>query len=85
MKEKQKNRYVESATRRMIEDEIRRRKEAKNSIVANRRDRNRRNKNHDPDHQVSPQKLTCFTCKDRLGCPYVDDPYNTSGDCLASK
>jgi len=29
--------------------------------------------------------LTCKECKERATCPYVDDPYNTGGDCLALK
>jgi len=29
--------------------------------------------------------LTCFKCDQRPICKYVDDPYNTNGDCLAIK
>lgn len=29
--------------------------------------------------------LTCSYCKARANCPFADDPYNTDGDCLASK
>jgi hypothetical protein len=29
--------------------------------------------------------LTCFACPHRATCDYVDDPYNTNGDCLALK
>jgi hypothetical protein len=32
-----------------------------------------------------PSELTCTLCDDREECPYKDDPYNTNGDCLASK
>ena len=32
-----------------------------------------------------PESLTCFNCKNKDICKYVDDPYNTDGDCLASK
>ena len=30
-------------------------------------------------------RLTCVTCRDRSNCEFVDDPYNTNGDCLAMK
>jgi len=29
--------------------------------------------------------LTCEHCRERVACPFVDDPYNTGGDCLAMK
>lgn len=29
--------------------------------------------------------FTCYTCGGATSCPYVYDPYNTGGDCLASK
>lgn len=32
-----------------------------------------------------PESLTCFGCSQRDICKYVDDWYNTDGDCLASK
>jgi hypothetical protein len=32
-----------------------------------------------------PTTLTCFSCDDRGSCEFVNDPYNTGGDCLASK
>jgi len=32
-----------------------------------------------------PETLTCFKCDQRSLCDYVDDPYNTNGDCLAMK
>lgn len=32
-----------------------------------------------------PESLTCFNCKDKDICKYANDPYNTNGDCLASK
>ena len=35
----------------------------------------------DPD----PKSLTCSGCPERYLCKYVDDPYNTDGDCLAMK
>lgn len=40
----------------------------------------------DPDY-VPPalESLTCFGCAGREGCEYVDDAYNTNGDCLANK
>jgi hypothetical protein len=39
----------------------------------------------DKDRSVPPELCTCTDCKDRSICPYVDDPYNTNGDCLAQK
>lgn len=33
---------------------------------------------------VEPE-LTCAKCDERATCPWVDDPYNTSGDCLGMK
>ena len=36
-------------------------------------------------NDIPLETLTCHNCKDRDDCPYVDDVYNTSGDCLASK
>jgi len=34
-----------------------------------------------------PEDLTCFECDEqtRINCPFVDDWYNTDGDCLALK
>lgn len=29
--------------------------------------------------------LTCKMCPSRTECEFVDDPYNTNGDCLAIK
>jgi hypothetical protein len=29
--------------------------------------------------------LTCDTCLCRKECEFVDDPYNTNGDCLQLK
>lgn len=29
--------------------------------------------------------LTCFNCTEREECEFVDDLYNTDGDCLAMK
>ena len=31
------------------------------------------------------EDLTCFDCPSRNDCKYVDDFYNTNGDCLAEK
>jgi hypothetical protein len=31
------------------------------------------------------EELTCFKCKSRSECNFVDDFYNTNGDCLAEK
>lgn len=31
------------------------------------------------------ETLTCFQCPARDVCPFVDDPYNTDGDCLMDK
>ncbi len=33
----------------------------------------------------APESLTCYRCRSREGCHFVDDLYNTDGDCLASK
>jgi hypothetical protein len=30
-------------------------------------------------------KFTCDDCQAKRTCPYVFDPYNTDGDCLADK
>ncbi len=35
--------------------------------------------------RVPLDKLTCFGCPARVECPFVDDQYNTNGDCLLSK
>lgn len=32
-----------------------------------------------------PGSLTCHRCPDKDICKYANDPYNTHGDCLASK
>jgi hypothetical protein len=32
-----------------------------------------------------PESLSCFLCAEREQCFCADDPYNTDGDCLASK
>ncbi len=34
---------------------------------------------------VDSDPLTCEHCDRRASCPFVDDPYNTGGDCLANK
>ena len=34
---------------------------------------------------LQPEDFTCFDCPDKGTCPFVNDPYNTNGDCLASK
>lgn len=36
-------------------------------------------------YEPDPETLTCFHCNSREICAYVNDPYNTDGDCLASK
>lgn len=40
-----------------------------------------------PHHAGAPgaQVYTCENCDDRRLCPFSMDPYNTNGDCLASK
>lgn len=38
-------------------------------------------RNYSPD----PVTLTCNRCYSRKTCTFVDDPYNTDGDCLADK
>lgn len=35
--------------------------------------------------QPKLEDLTCFGCGARDECPFVDDFYNTNGDCLAEK
>ena len=35
--------------------------------------------------RIREDELTCFTCECRKDCDFVDDPYNTDGDCLALK
>ena len=37
------------------------------------------------DRRHKPEDLTCYKCEWREECPYVDDWYNTDGDCLAMK
>ena len=39
----------------------------------------------DWDEPITLQELTCFECDARKTCEYVDDLYNTDGDCLAFK
>jgi hypothetical protein len=34
---------------------------------------------------IYKDELTCLYCINRETCYFVDDPYNTGGDCLASK
>ena len=34
---------------------------------------------------ILARELTCFDCECRDECLYVDDAYNTDGDCIASK
>lgn len=34
---------------------------------------------------LKKEDLTCFGCLLREECYWVDDPYNTDGDCLALK
>ena len=38
-----------------------------------------------PPVEVDPGNLSCTGCKARGACKFVDDPYNTDGDCLAMK
>jgi hypothetical protein len=35
--------------------------------------------------QIASDELTCHDCDTRSWCEFVDDPYNTDGDCLAMK
>jgi len=37
------------------------------------------------DMRHKPEDLTCYECSCRKECPFVDDWYNTDGDCLAMK
>jgi len=37
------------------------------------------------EYQISPEELTCYGCIARNSCRFVDDLYNTGGDCLAEK
>lgn len=39
----------------------------------------------DEAFEVDPKQTTCFNCDEREKCPYAFDPYNTDGECLASK
>jgi hypothetical protein len=50
--------------------------------------------NHFADSPINPKErwhkpedLTCYNCNEqiRTSCPFVDDWYNTDGDCLALK
>lgn len=34
---------------------------------------------------LEPEDFTCYECDDRKTCPFVDDLYNTGGECLAMK
>lgn len=36
-------------------------------------------------NDIDPESLTCAKCQSRETCPWVDDAYNTNGDCLATK
>lgn len=36
-------------------------------------------------YEPDPESLTCYRCASRDTCPFVDDAYNTNGDCLATK
>ena len=38
-----------------------------------------------PSEPVRPEDLTCHECPCRGTCEFVDDLYNTNGDCLAEK
>jgi hypothetical protein len=37
------------------------------------------------DCSVEKEWTTCFRCPDNATCQWAWDPYNTDGDCLASK
>jgi hypothetical protein len=37
------------------------------------------------EFEPDPLTLTCYSCDSREYCRYVDDAYNTNGDCLADK
>lgn len=37
------------------------------------------------DRWHEPEDLTCYECDLRETCPFVDDWYNTDGDCLYLK
>ncbi len=39
----------------------------------------------DGRYDLDPSQLTCTDCPDRDACEFVDDPYNTDGDCLKDK
>lgn len=34
---------------------------------------------------ITKEYFTCYRCSAASKCPYTFDPYNTAGDCLASK
>lgn len=34
---------------------------------------------------IPKEDLTCAECPERSECPFVDDAYNTDGDCLKYK
>lgn len=34
---------------------------------------------------IPAEDFTCYECNDRITCAFVDDLYNTEGDCLAMK
>jgi hypothetical protein len=36
-------------------------------------------------HHYEDINFTCDECDQRHVCPFVYDPYNTDGDCLAEK
>lgn len=40
---------------------------------------------HIVDGDPTKKAYTCETCDERRTCPFSMAPYNTNGDCLASK
>ncbi len=37
------------------------------------------------EFEPAPEEYTCYKCEERAGCAFVDDLYNTGGECLAMK
>ena len=35
--------------------------------------------------EPAPEEYTCYKCEERDNCAFVDDLYNTGGECLAMK
>ncbi len=38
-----------------------------------------------PTTKLNPEDYTCFECVEKDTCVFAFDPYNTNGDCLATK